>query len=246
MPDAIATPSPDPSTGSLGAVVDLFRAGTALVDAALAALTRVAVEIETMRDMIRRDVAVERIETSVSLLRWHLDAATVGGDNLLVAAASPIAAKPLVIFAVSRSATGALTTQTIAVERGPLILARAEPGPSTAFDRLDAALRCRPPGATRVDPVRLTRDLDDLSVRVGAATSRLSVIKVRLDLQSSFVTAVADADTAPPVVRLDSHVNHAGARDLALETRRLLSRQSLGIGTSNRQVLQTLFERHGS
>ena len=231
----IATSAADP----VQAIMSSFRRGSALVDRAVASLVVIAAVLETIETEDER--ARGRVMKD---LRAAIETASLEGDNLLVARQGRAEA-PFVIFTLSRQKTGAFAIQPVEIDRRALALAAAdggtEPGP---LDRLAEVLEARTCGAGHGPAQDVQTAVRTVAQAAASALSRLSIAKARLDLQSTFLTAILDAETASPLVRLDSHLNHAGARDMAMATRRMLGRQSLNIANSNRRTLEALLQPH--
>ena len=236
QPAPVGNSAADP----VAAIMASFRRGSALVDHAVAALSAIATTLATLEtDKVRAR------EDATSALRAAIESATLDGDNLLVARSGAAATNPFVIFTLSRQKTGAFAIQPVEIDRAPLAMVAAEPsGEPMPLDRLMSALDAR----TREpcdEAERTVQAAVRIAVRAAAsASSRLSVAKARLDLQSTFLTALLDAATAAPLVHIDSHLNHADARTMAMATRGMLGRQSLNIANSNRRTLEALLQPH--
>ena len=229
---------PRPTPSSLGGIFDMFREGTGLVEAAAAALAGISDDLGQIRTSICASVDPAMVAVALASMRAHIESATVAGDNLLVADPRHGRTGALLVRALARDSAGNVTIRDIAIERGALAMIGDPIDDTRPFDRLDRACH-----AARVEPetaAAIVPALEAMAAHVAAATSRLSIVKARLALQSSFLAAVADADVAPIV---DSQLDLSDARDLALRTRQLLSGQALDIGNSNRQTLQALFAR---
>ncbi len=211
-----------------------------LVDGAVAALAMIAALLPT--------IEAQEENAGGDFVRdlWAAVAtATRDGDNLLVARSGGDGASPFVIFGLARVTTGTFAIQTIEIDRQSVALMNSANGAEARpIDRLISALTIREHAPTdgNADAVRSAARLVKQAAAFSA--SRFSIVKARLDLQATFMTAIRDADTASPLVRLDSHVNHAGAREMAMATRRLLGRQSLNIANSNRRTLEALLQPH--
>ena len=218
-------------------IFDMFREGVVLVEAASRALFHVSDDLATMRGCLRDGVDHAQINATLASIRQHIGDAVVAGDNLLVADARRLRAGPMLVPALARDAAGTVTSRDIPIERATLAMIGEEggPWPLQHFELAVDTSRRDPTRAAYVIPA-----LEGLTAHVAAASSRLSIIKARLDLQSSFVAAVAGADVAPI---MDSPIDMSDARALALQTRRLLNGQSLDIGNSNRRMLRALLTR---
>ena len=190
---------------------------------------------------------LETNEQRAALLRKLLgliEGAAIDGDNLLVGWKPSLEQQPFVIFALARQAGGTLAVQSIEIDRHAVVLSQIDGDGRLPFDQLRAAARACEADADVLTTGGFQSAMKALATHIAAAMSRLSIVKARLDMQATFLAAVVDADAGPPLVRLDSPMNLQGAREMALMTRSLLSRQSLNIGNNNRRTLQTLFEGH--
>lgn len=228
----LKSPASRQADASLAGMADMFRRGSMLVDAALAALT-------TLNDKLAAlDVQDPRLAQKITALAPLIEGAAVNGDNLLVATLGR-GVRPLTLFTLARQGSGAVSVQSIEIDRATTALSDGGTvGSSFAYDVLRKATRDNLPRA------EVTAALHAMRARAHVATSRLSISKARLDLQSSFLDSVTQADAAAPVVRLESHLNVQSARDMALATRRLLGRESLNIANGNKQTLQDIVARH--
>ena len=238
---SIELPSADP----LDSILFPFREGSALLDRSVAALALMPAILTTIG-------AADATQTSrhegLKAIYAAIASAAFEGDNLLVNYVDDVF-RPFVVFLLARQPSGALAVQSIAIDRDDVALTQAREADSGPLDRhpvdrlsaaLDALSTDQDDGATSTLRLVIDSTLD----HIATATSQLSIVKARLDLQSSFLTAIRDADPASPLVRLEHHLDHAGARDMAMATRGLLGRQSLNIANTNRKTLVSLFRRH--
>lgn len=223
-------------------VILFFKTRAALVVAALAALDAMPVELARLKTCVAESDH-ESLGRHLDALERLIDTAAVGADNLLVADEASVR-EPFVMCSVTRQTSGAVDVRTIELDRDALALAGASRGDaSRPFNRLMAAI----PALLSRTPIAIKTTaaaIDAVSTQVRASVSRLSIVKARLDLQQSFLSSVMEADAGSTLVRLDSHLDQASARDMALEARRLLSNRSLTIASGNRKTLTSLFEAH--
>ena len=220
-------------------LVAMCKAQSALVDAALKALDEMTVPLERL--VVDLDAAPGRpLIGHVDHLYSLVESAAIGADNLL-AAPFRASGKSFMFRAIGRQASGSIDLRTIEVDRDALALtAPSGAGESRALDRLADTIK--EIAAATADRAAAKDAANHMSAQVGRCISRLSLFKARLDLQESFLSSVVDADPASPCVRLENHLNHTAARDLAQETRRLLSGKSLAIAIGNRRVLTSLLD----
>ncbi len=226
-------------TSSPIGIVEFFKIHAALVSSAVAGLGEMQSEAGVARHEAQQGEAAAFAD-SIDRLRAVAVQTAIAGDNLLVATSDTLS-QPLVLCAVGRLASGAIDLKTIELDRDEIAIAGASKG---AQDRpLDAlfvvAERAR---LAMIDPAsaEIIHALDAFDHHVRGALSRLSLIKARLDLQESFLTSVLDPDRELPQVRLESHLNAMGARDLAMEAGRLLAHRTLTNATDDPSVLTTL------
>ncbi len=235
-PRSVAVSSADP----VEAILSSFRRGSALVDravAALAAAMTILARLDSEDD--------EACGQAMRDLGAALSSAATEGDNLLIARPSSAEMQPFVIFALAQRRPGTFAVQPIEIDRRALALSGAgAEGGTSPMATLTKALDARALSPGREAALAVQTAVRSMAQAVASASSRLSIVKARLDLQSTFLTAILDADTASPLVRLESHLNQAGAREMALATRRLLGRQSLNIANSNRRTLEALLQPH--
>ena len=239
MTAPIASERPHPAID----IIEFFKTRSALVVAAVAALDALPSELATLKALLGR-AGGSGVSRRLQGIEAVVAGAEISGDNLLVAKAASVR-DPFVMCSVSRQPSGAVDVRTIELDRDALALAGATCGPSPRpLDSLLAAIGALASGNAPETAEAAATAIDAVSVEVRASVSRLSIVKARLDLQQSFLASVMDADCGSPFVRLDSHLNQAGARDMALEARRLLSSGTLTIASGNRKTLTSLFERH--
>ncbi len=223
----------------IAAIMSSFRRGSALVDRAVAALVTVAAVLERIQAKDEQGCARAMLD-----LWAAIESAGLEGDNLLVARSGRAEPQAFVIFTLSRQKTGAFAIQPVEIDRGPLALASTDEIAAASFhSRLVEAVEARPRADDHITQTTETA-ARAMAQAAASASSRLSIVKARLDLQSTFLTAILDAETTSPLVRLDSHLNQAGAREMAMATRRMLGRQSLNIANSNRRTLEALLQPH--
>ena len=226
-------------------IIDFFKTRSALVVAAVAALDSLPAALETLKLQIdQRDVTV--VTAQLRVVGALVGSAAIGPDNLLVA--DPASAhEPFVMCSVSRQPSGAVDLKTIELDRDTLALTGATAGTTPRpLDALTQAIEALTPGSGAPEIDAVSASVAAISLQVRAIVSRLSILKARIDLQQSFLSSVMEADLGAPLVRLDSHLNQAGVRDMALEARRLLSGRSLNIASGNRKTLASLFESHAA
>jgi flagellin len=222
-------------------IIEFFKTRSALVVAAMAALEALPAELARMKAAA---AAGERatLDRRSRAIADIVGSAAVGGDNLLVADAS-CGRPPFVICSVGRDPSGAVNIRTIELDRDTLALTGAtDAGTSRPIEALESALRDLTPNTDTKRLEAFDDALEAVLAHVRSSVCRLSIVKARLDLQQSFLTSVMDAEPGSDVVRLDSHLNQTGVRDMALEAGRLLSARSLNIASSNRTTVASLFQ----
>jgi hypothetical protein len=225
-------------------IIEFFKTRSALVVSAVTALDAINSALLGLGRRIE-DQNDEGLDRAFAALEALVKSAGIDGDNLLFADAAS-AHEPFVICSVSRQASGGIEIRTIELDRDTLALSGApvagEARPLELLGTALARLTREPADAARE---AATAAISALQAQVRLSTSRLSIIKSRLDLQRSFLSSVME-DEAGSLVRLDSHLNQEGARDMALEARRLLSGRALTIASGNRKTLASLFESHAA
>ncbi len=196
-----------------------FQAGIALVSAALAVLHALPNAIEALT-MMAVDSADHELASAASALEIFIArTGTVGPCNLLVRGPKT-GDEPFLVFGLARQPCGAVHIQPIEIDLESIALVAS---PMGALDQLRSAI------ADGNDRALVRVRLASLVARVRAATSRLSVVKARLDLQGSFLASVLAADSHTSLATLGSSLDGDGARKAAADTRRLLGARGLRI-----------------
>ena len=233
MPTSAHSASLPPPSGETAVPPDArgpFQAGVALVSAALDALRDMPRAIEAMAataaDGNGRALAeaVDALEAAIAR------AGTVDRRNLLVRAAGA-GDTPFLVFGLARRPCGAVHVQPIEIDLASIVLVAP---PEGTLDRLRSAIEAARAGTgdpARPEPMALVRArLAALLERVRAATSRLSIVKARLDLQGTYLASMLAPGGAAAPTPLASDLDQAAARSLALDTRRALGGRGLTTG----------------
>ena len=214
-----------------------FGKGAALVGAATAALAALPRAVDAIAALLR-DPAMATAEIAVavaSVRRLVEGAAAPDGRNLLVRRRGEPAR--FLVFGLARQLSGALGVQPIEIDTAAIALADPDAG---VLDRLEAAAARDEPGHTGLrDP------LATLRARIGAATSRLSIVKARLDVQAGFLTAMFATEAAAPLAELASDLDGDGARRVALDLRRQLGGHGLTTSGDGHGAVRDLFGLRG-
>ena len=214
---------------------DPFGKGAALVGAATAALVALPTTVDALAALLRdpATTTAELAEAVASVRRLVEGAAAPDGRNLLVRRRGEPA--PFLVFGLARQLSGALGVQPIEIDTEAIALAEPDAG---VLDRLEAAAADagdEPGRAALRDPLAALR------ARIGAATSRLSIVKARLDVQAGFLASMFATEAAAPLAELASDLDGAGARRVALDLRRQLGGHGLTASGDGHGAVRDLF-----
>ena len=224
-------------------IIEFFKTRSVLVVAAVTALDAIPAALTQLKALLRTS-DLSRLSDHLQALETLARDAAIGDDNLLIADPASVQ-KPFVVCAVNRQPSGAVDVRTIELDRDALALGDAEGGAARPLNALAEAVHLVLSDRSDATIRDTEAAVDALAAQVRMSMSRLSIVKARLDLQQSFLASVLEPETAP-LVRLDSHLDQAGVRDMALAAGRLLSGGSLNIANGNRKMLTSLFEKHAA
>ncbi|MCT7377570.1 flagellin [Chelativorans salis] len=196
-----------------------------------------------------------KIQSEITALQAQLTetaAASYAGSSLLTTDSTAAATEFSVISSYSRDSTGAVTTGEISVTLSDIRL--VDSGADTGI--LDTEFTTTGAGAATASVLTLDitaaglddTDFNDMltgietalsSVSTGAAS--LGAAKSRIDLQTSFTSALMDAIDRGVGQLVDADMNEESTRLAALQTQQQLGIQALSIANSNAQSILSLF-----
>ncbi|WP_163267305.1 flagellin [Chelativorans alearense] len=196
-----------------------------------------------------------KIQSEITALQAQLTeaaSASYAGSSLLTTDSTGTATEFSVISSYSRDATGNVTTGEISVTLADIRL--VDSGADTGI--LDTTFTTTGAGAVTASVLTLdvtAAGLDDTDFNemltgvetalsdIATGASSLGAAKSRIDLQTSFTSALMDAIDRGVGQLVDADMNEESTRLAALQTQQQLGIQALSIANSNAQSILSLF-----
>jgi flagellin len=209
---------------------------------------------------VQSDISAQQAQ-----LRSIANSASFNGQNFLSANStnSNYVQTANIVASFSRDATGAISVGTIGVDTStinlydPAAAGGATPGVSNTtatgiLDKVDTSNTYTTGGtgvsidslditAAGANITALTKQVDAAISSMTAAAATLGATTTRINLQTSFVSALSTAITEGVGSLVDADMNEASTRLNALQTQQQLGIQSLGIANQNSQLILKLF-----
>jgi flagellin len=246
--------------GALGSVTDSLNLGSATVGVADTALTAVISVMNQIKDDLvsaaEPGVDKTKIQTNIDALQAQLssiaNSASFNGVNWLAANSASSGYSPTadVVSSFSRDSTGAITVSTITIDTtatklydsnnqsGILDSVSSTTGESIATMDISALTDST---ADQTTLSELTTQVDAALLSITSAASTLGATKLRIDIQSTFVSSLSNAITSGVGSLVDADMNEASTRLQALETQQQLGIQSMSIANQQTALILKLF-----
>jgi flagellin len=246
--------------GALSSVSDSLNLGSATVGIADTALTSVISVMDQIKDdmVSAAEPGIDKVklQTNITALQAQLasiaQSASFNGVNWLSVNSGSAGYNQTasIVSSFSRDATGAITVGTISIDTtatklydsnnqsGILDSVSGTTNESIATMNISALTDSTADQATLSN---LTSQVDQAIQAITASASTLGATKTRIDIQSTFVTALSDAITSGIGSLVDADMNEASTRLQALQTQQQLGVQSLSIANQQTALILKLF-----
>lgn len=254
---------------ALSTVQDALGLGAATVDVASTAMSKAIDVVGEIKNKLvaAREPGIDRqkVQTEIKELQNQLksvaDSSVFSGQNWLTSDSSAAAynATKSVVASFTRSSAGAVSIGTISVDTSKTLLYDAGAG-STQVGIVDGlrdssgAIAATGTSIATMDISALTDSTADLAILDGyikgadagmkemtSAATSLGAVKQRVDMQKSFVSALASAIDRGVSQLVDADMNEESTRLQALQVKQQLGVQALSIANSSNQSILSLF-----